>query len=422
MQHLGLVLFYLLLAAFFTGIETAFTSANKLKIEVDRSRSKFSTSILSRFIKNQTLFISTLWFGNKIALIAYAIYASKWMNTNVIYIHTFNQGSLFFNTFLEIVFISLIYFLFATLIPKTLFRLNSDGILRLFAIPVYLIYIILYPIIKLFVFVAELILRYLFRVKMSHQEYTFSSMDLDKLLEETIIEPTQKNIDFQELQMFRNARDLNSIKLRDFMIPRNEIVAISKDESLSNLGNLIVESGHSKILVFDQSIDNIIGYAHSYDIFAKPSTLSEIIKPVIIVPGTMNADRLLNTFIKERRSVALVVDEFGGTDGMLTIEDILEEIFGEIDDEYDIEEIEDKQISLTEYLLSGRLEIDYLNEKYAIGLPESDEYNTIAGFIIYYQKNIPTENEEITIGNLTFTIKRASESRIEQVLLHINQG
>ncbi len=420
MQHLGLVIFYLVIAAFFSGIETAFNSANKLKIEVERSRNQFSTSILSRFINNQTLFISTLWFANKIALIAYAIYAIKWMKSSVLAFQTFNQGSLLLSALLEIVIISLIYFLIATLLPKTMFRLNPDGILRVFAIPVYLIYVILYPIIKLFVFVAELILRYLFRVKMNRQEYTFNSMDLDKLLDETNIEPAQQNDDFQELQMFRNARDLNNIKLRDFMIPRNEIVAINKNDSLENLGSLIVESGHSKILVYDQSIDNIIGYAHSYDIFAKPATLIEIIKPVIIVPGTMNADLLLNTFIKERRSVALVVDEFGGTDGMLTIEDILEEIFGEIEDEYDVEEIEDKQISENEFLLSGRIEIDFLNEKYAIGLPESDEYNTIAGFIIYNQKNIPSENEEIIIGDLTFIIKKASESRIEQILLRIN--
>lgn len=420
MQQWSLVIFFLLLATFFSGIETAFASANKLKIEVDKSRNQFSTSILSRFIKNQSLFISTLWFGNKIALIAFSIYACKWIETDLLHFITSGPTSHVLTSIVEIVIISLLYFLFAALIPKTLFRLNPDGMLRVFAIPVYFIYLLFYPIIRLFILVAELILRFLFRVKIDKQDYSFSSVDLDKLLDETTIEPTVENEEFQEIQMFRNARDLSNIKLRDFMIPRNEIVAIGKNESLDSLGNLIVESGHSKILVFDQTIDNIIGYTHSYDIFAKPATLSEIIKPVVIVPGTMNADRLLNTFIKERRSVALVVDEFGGTDGMLTIEDILEEIFGEIDDEYDVEEIEDKQISENEYLLSGRLEIDYLNEKYNIEIPESDEYNTLAGFIIYNHENIPSENEEIIIGNLTFVIKKATESRIEQVILYVN--
>lgn len=420
MQILILVIIFLLLSAFFSGIETAFASANKLKIEVDKSRDQFTSSILSRFIKNQSFFISTLWFGNMIALIAYSIYASKLIETELLQIIVPGYTSLVLTIIIEIIIISLVYFLVAALLPKTLFRLNPDGILRTFAIPIYIVYLIFYPVIRLFILLAEFILRYLFRAKIDRQEYTFSSIDLDKLLDETTIEPAKENEEFQELQMFRNARDLSNIKLRDFMVPRNEIVAIAKDESLDSLSNLIVESGHSKILVFDQSIDNIIGYSHSYDIFAKPASLSEIIKPVIIVPGTMNADRLLNTFILERRSVALVVDEFGGTDGMLTIEDILEEIFGDIDDEYDVEEFEDKQISEYEYLVSGRLDIDYLNEKYNLGLPESVDYNTVAGYIIFNHENIPSEEEEILIDNLTFVIMKASESRIEQVLIRVN--
>jgi len=420
MQILILVIIFLLLSAFFSGIETAFASANKLKIEVDKSRDQFTSSILSRFIKNQSFFISTLWFGNMIALIAYSIYASKLIETELLQIIVPGYTSLVLTIIIEIIIISLVYFLVAALLPKTLFRLNPDGILRTFAIPIYIVYLIFYPVIRLFILLAEFILRYLFRAKIDRQKYTFSSIDLDKLLDETTIEPAKENEEFQELQMFRNARDLSNIKLRDFMVPRNEIVAIAKDESLDSLSNLIVESGHSKILVFDQSIDNIIGYSHSYDIFAKPASLSEIIKPVIIVPGTMNADRLLNTFILERRSVALVVDEFGGTDGMLTIEDILEEIFGDIDDEYDVEEFEDKQISEYEYLVSGRLDIDYLNEKYNLGLPESVDYNTVAGYIIFNHENIPSEEEEILIDNLTFVIMKASESRIEQVLIRVN--
>lgn len=421
MQQMVLVSILLLLSAFFSGIETAFASANKLKIEVDKSRDQVTSSILSKFIKNQSFFVSTLWFGNMIALIAYSIYASKLIDTEMLQIVKPGYTSLLLTVTIEIITISLVYFLVAALLPKTLFRLNSDGILRVFAVPVYIVYIIFYPIIRLFILLAEFILQYLFRVKIDRQDYTFSSIDLDKLLDETTIEPTKQNEEFQELQMFRNAHDLSNIKLRDFMIPRNEIVAIEKDESLDSLSNLIVESGHSKILVYDQSIDNIIGYSHSYDIFAKPASLSEIIKPVIIVPGTMYADKLLNTFILERRSVALVVDEFGGTDGMLTIEDILEEIFGNIDDEYDVEEFEDKQISENEYLVSGRLDIDYLNEKYILGLPESVDYNTVAGYIIYNRENIPLEGEEILIGNLTFVIMKATESRIEQVLIRVGQ-
>lgn len=206
------------------------------------------------------------------------------------------------------------------------------------------------------------------------------------------------------------------------MVPRMEIAAISSEDTIENLTSLIVESGHSKILVFNQSVDDIIGYSHSYDIFRKPATIKEIIKPVIIVPETMTADRLLNKFIIERKSVALVVDEFGGTAGMLTIEDIIEEIFGEIDDEYDVEELEDKQLNEYEYLVSGRTDIYLLNEKYNLELPESDDYNTLAGYIIYEHESIPVQDEEIQIGDYLFIITRASETKIEQVLIRANSA
>ena len=220
--------------------------------------------------------------------------------------------------------------------------------------------------------------------------------------------------------MFQNARDLGNIKLRECMVPRNEIIALNQNESIDKLNELFIESGHSKVLIYQDSIDNIIGYTHSYDLFRKPASIREITKPVMIVPETMPASTLLNKFMGERRSVALVVDEFGGTAGMLTIEDIIEEIFGEIDDEYDVEELAERQIDENTYLFSGRHEIDYLNQKYRLDLPESDDYETLAGFIISFHESIPAENEEIRAGNFLFTIVRASETRIEEVLLKVN--
>lgn len=419
MEHWLPILVSLLFSAFFSSIEIAFPASNKLKIEVDKNRNYFSARLLSKLMKQPTLFVSTLWLGNIISLVVFAMYAVPLLHdflfTNISEIS--NSTSVFF--ILEIIIIALIYLIFVDFVPKILFRIGPNKILYVFAVPMYLLYLLFYPLVWFFIGFSELILKYLFRVKVNKKEYTFSTVDLENFLDESTLQPSIENDDYQEIQLFQNARDLSNIKVRDCMVPRNEIVATSREDTIEHLSSLIVESGHSKILVYDQSIDNIIGYSHSYDIFGKPSAIDQIIKPVIIVPGTMTADHLLSMFIKERKSVALVVDEFGGTDGMLTIEDIMEEIFGNIEDEYDVEEFEDKQLNENEYLVSGRHEIDYLNEKYNLELPKSDDYKTLAGYIIHFHENIPAQSEEIIIGSYNFTILKATDTRIEQVIIRL---
>lgn len=419
MQPLIPAIISLLLSAVFTGIDTAFISANKLRIEVDKNRNLFSATIISRFIKNPSVFSTTIWLCNIVTMVLFAVFADKAFKQTPGFAE--NQSSQLFPAIIEIVLISLILIVFAQLIPRLVFRLNANALLRFFSLPLYIIYLILYPVVMLFLLTGKLILKIIFRINLQTEEFGLTQLNLDTLLNETSIEPAKESEDYQELQMFVNARDLSNLKVREFMIPRNEIVAIDKTENTQSLAELITESGHSKIIVYDQSIDNVTGYVHSYDLFGKPSSIQDIVKAVIFIPGTMAADRLLNKFIVERRSVALVVDEFGGTAGMLTIEDILEEIFGDIEDEYDVEEEEDKQISDNEYLVSGRLEIDYLNEKYNLGLPESDDYQTLAGYIIHFHESIPLSNEEISINNLSFIITKATDTRIEKVLIRVNQ-
>jgi CBS domain containing-hemolysin-like protein len=315
---------------------------------------------------------------------------------------------------------TLVILVLAEFLPKVLFRINPNKTLTFFAIPVFIIYILIYPLVLLFIGLSELILRLIFRIRITRPNYTFSTTDLDYyLLESAVLQPDERE-EMQEIQMFQNVRDLNNIKLRECMVPRNEILAIDASESIENLRSFFVETGHSKIPVFQDSIDNIIGYAHLYDLFRKPASIGEIIKPVMIVPETMPANKLLNQFIAERKSVAIVVDEFGGTAGMLTIEDVIEEIFGEINDEFDVEEQVDQKISEDEYLLSGRLEIDFLNEKYALNLQKTDDYETLAGYIIHHHQNIPSANDEIVIEGFHFTILQATDTRIEQVLLRLN--
>lgn len=413
---------FLLLSAFFSGIETAYALSNKLKIEVDKGRNLFSAQLLSNITRKSSFFIGTIWLGNVISLVTFTILAHIYIGESGIWQLTFSSIPYSFFLIIELIVLAFTFIFFGEILPKALFRINPNRVLYGLALPTYFFYIILYPFVYLLNNISEFVLRFIFRAKPEIRDHSSNDYELDDLLKDSNIDSTEGKAESQELQMFRNARDLSNIKVRDFMVQRNEIVAIENNEPVDELSKLIVESGHSKILVYDDNIDNIIGYTHSYDIFARPQNIHNIIKPVIIVPGTMTADKLLNKFILERKSVALVVDEFGGTDGMLTIEDILEEIFGDIDDEYDTEESEDKQINENEILASGRLNIEYLNEKYNLDIEENDDYNTIAGYILHHFENIPSENDEIRINDLTFIILKASGSRIEQILIRKTSG
>lgn len=420
MELLIPVVITILFSAFFSGMEIAFVTANKLKIEVDKAKDFLPARILSKFVKRPSRFIGALLLGNNIALVIYGIYIARILEQPIRQLLPPVAGADALLLIVQTLVSTLIILLFAEFLPKVLFRINPNSTLSFFAIPIYLFYILFYPVIFFFIGLSELILKYLFKVNITQPDYAFGVVDLDHFLSESTASKPEESDDYQEIQMFQNARDLGNIKLRECMVPRNEIIALNQNESIDKLNELFIESGHSKVLIYQDSIDNIIGYTHSYDLFRKPVSIKEITKPVMIVPETMPASTLLNKFMGERRSVALVVDEFGGTAGMLTIEDIIEEIFGEIDDEYDVEELAEKQIDENTYLFSGRHEIDYLNQKYRLDLPESDDYETLAGFIISFHESIPAENEEIRAGNFLFTIVRASETRIEEVLLKVN--
>mgnify|MGYP001260875699 FL=1 len=414
------ILISLLFSAFFSGMEIAFVSSNKLKIEVDKNKDLLPARILSGFARRQSRFIGAMLLGNNIALVIYGIYSARLLYDPLLRIIPQGIGSAVLLLILQTLLSTMVILVVAEFLPKMLFRINPNKIIEFFAIPTYIIYILIYPAIILFIGLSELILHYIFRINITQPDYSFSAVDLDHYLKESAILQPAEHEDFQEIQMFQNVRDLGNIKLRECMVPRNEIAAINSNESIESLNSLFIESGHSKIPVYHDSIDNIIGYAHLFDLFGKPEKISEIIKPVMIVPETMHANKLLNMFISERKSVALVVDEFGGTAGMLTIEDIIEEIFGEIDDEFDVEDLIENQLDNDEYLFSGRLEIDYLNQKYGLKLAETDDYETLAGYIIHHHESIPGINEEIIIDNFLFTIVQATDTKIEQVLLRLN--
>jgi len=414
------IIIALLFSAFFSGMEIAFVTANKLRIEVEKNKALLPARLLSGLLKKPSRFIAALLLGNNIALVVYGIYIAVLLEPILLRVLPESPAAIALLLISQTIISTLIVLLFAEFLPKVLFRINPNRILNFSAVPLNLFYFVFYPVVIVFIGVSEFLLKYIFKARISHPEYSFGVVDLDHYLRDSSSQQPEESEDYQEFKMFQNARDLGNIKLRECMVPRNEIIAVSKDENLEILRELFISSGHSKVLIYQESIDNVIGYTHSHDLFRKPGSIDEITKPVMIVPETMPANKLLSMFMSERKSVALVVDEFGGTAGMLTIEDIIEEIFGEIDDEYDIEDSEEVQISEDEYVFSARLEIDYLNQKYKLDLPVSDEYETLAGLIISHYEDIPSEQEEIQIDDFLFVITRASESRIEEVRLIFN--
>ena len=420
MTDLFIILIMLLLSAFFSGMEIAFITANKLKIEVDRNKGSFSARILSNFSKTPWKFISALLLGNNIALVVYGIVMARLLKPHII-----NMLSLQFQTeslilLIQTIIATLIILITAEFLPKILFRINANSTLRFFAFPAIVFYYLLFPITYLFISFSEFLLKRLLKLNFHHQNQMFTPIDVDNFLSEFSNDNSENNEIQQELQMFQNAIDFRAVKLRECMIPRTEIIATEINTTIEELIKLFIATNLSKILIFENTIDIIIGYVHSHDMLKKPENINQVLKPIIIVPETMLANKLLSSFIEQRKNVAVVVDEFGGTSGMLTLEDVIEEIFGEINDEYDTEDHIEKIISENEYIFSGRLEIDYLNDKYQLLLPKTDDYETLAGLITHFHESIPNLNDEIIIGNFIFTILEASKTRIGKVNVRIS--
>lgn len=413
---LTIIFIALVFTAFFSGMEIAFLSSNRLQIELEKKQGFKSSNIISVFIKHPKKYIATMLVGNNIALVVYGIFMAEILTEPITHFTHSEFGILIAQTLIS----TFIILFTAEFLPKTIFLLNSNLFLNIFAVPVYLFYVLFYPITWATIIFSNVILKRVFKANINkNSSIVFGKVDIDNYINERTQNKNGIDDEEYELKIFQNALDFSKIKLRECIVPRTEIAAIEANDTIEDLKNKFIETGYSKILIYKNNIDNIIGYVHSSELFLKPKYLKDIIHEVLIVPETMPANKLLASFIQKKRSVAVVVDEFGGTSGMVTIEDIMEEIFGEIKDEHDTDDLEDKKISEFEYILSGRLEIDYLNEKYELDFPEIDEYETIAGFILYHHRNIPILNETIIIGKHSFKIMRVTNTRIELVLLKI---
>lgn len=417
MTDLIIIIVSLLMSAFFSGMEIAFVSSNRLKIEVDKNKGHLAARIISRFNRIPSRFIGALLFGNNVALVIYGIAMARILEPAIEQRMPAYIESETLLLVIQTLLATLLVLVVAEFLPKIFFRINSNSILKVFALPAAVFFYIFYPLIYLYIGISEQLLKRFVKVRFTRDNLVFSVVDLDNYLKEFSPDYSRQADVQQEMQMFQNAIDFRKVKLRECMIPRTEIVAIEENDSVANLREAFIRSGHSKIPIYRDSIDNITGYAHAADIFKSPDSIKSIFRPIIVVPETMLANVVLSMFIAQNKSIAVVVDEFGGTSGIVTMEDVIEEIFGEIDDEFDFEDLTEKQVSENEYIFSARLEIDYINENYQLSLPESDEYETLAGLIIHHHQSIPSLNETIVLKDLTFEILEATETRIEQVRL-----
>lgn len=405
----------------FSGMEIAFLSTNRLQLELDLKKQKFSAKIINKFFKNQSQFIGCLLLCNNIANVIYGISIAKLLEPLVVKILPDIITNGFTILLCQTILSTLIVLITGEFLPKIIFGINPNKSMNIFALPAMILFIILYPLILIFISISELVIKYLLRVDIPHEDYKLNTVDLNDFIKE-YSNPDENNEDIQQgIELFQNAIEFHTVKLRECMVPRPEIQAIDIEDGLEAVKKLFEETKHSKLLVFENNIDNIIGYIHINDILTKTIDIKQKIRPIEFYPETYSAQELLKKLSKKNQSIAVVVDEFGGTSGIISIEDLIEEIFGEIEDEFDEEDSVEETINEDDYIFSARLEIDYLNKNYKFNFPESDDYETLAGYIIHYHESIPQINEEITIGNYIFKIIKATDTKLEEVEIKNNQ-
>ena len=410
------VLVSLAFSAFFSGMEIAFVSANKLRVEIEK-KNGISGAIIDIFLKNPNQFISTMLVGNNIALVVYGLQMALLLEP-VIKLVVHQEAIV---VLIQTILSTLLILFAGEFIPKTIFKINPNMALNIFAIPLFAFYIVLYPISIFTSFISQLILRVLGLKKDGANTRALGKVDLDYFIQQSIADSSESSEMDTEVKIFQNALDFSSVRLRDCMIPRNEIVACELSASSDDLRAKFIETGLSKILVYKNSVDDIVGYIHSSELFNKPDDWTKQINTISLVPETMAANKLMKVLMQTKKSIAVVVDEFGGTSGIVTLEDLVEEIFGDIEDEHDVKSLVAKRISETEFVLSGRLEISTVNEKFGLSLPESDEYLTLAGWILHVCQRFPKLNETLKIDKYTFKILNVTSTKIELVRLKLEE-
>ena len=414
MEPISVIIIFttLVLSAFFSGFEIAYVSSNKVHVEILKKQEGVIANVLTKLTRKPSKLLATMLVGNNVALVVYGFEMGKVM--------TVLLPPFFQNVLWHTIISTLIILITAEFMPKVFFQIYANQLLKVFAIPAYFFYLLFYPFSSFVMWISDFVLRVFFKTKGDYVPLSFSKVELvDYISEQMENAPKKEEVD-SEVQMFQNALEFSGVKAREIMIPRTEIVAVELNESIENLIATFVSSGFSKILIYNENIDDILGYVHSFDMFKKPKTIKEVLIPIVNIPETIQINEVLNILTRKRKSMAVVLDEYGGTSGIVTLEDIVEELFGEIEDEHDKDKFIEEQISDTEYLFSARLEVEYLNETYHLDIPESEEYETLGGFIVLHNEGIPTQGEVIEIPPFTFTIEACSQTKIETVKLTVN--
>ena len=407
----------MLFSAFFSGMEIAFVSSNRLRAEMDREKNRFSQRIIKTFYQHPNNFVSTMLVGNNISLVIYGILFAKLFDSTL-----FAPLSDGVRVTADTLLSTFIVLFTGEFLPKSIFKNNPNTLLTVFAVPAWICYVILYPISRFATLLSKGLLRLVgIRMDKGGAEKEFTKVDLDYLVQTSIDNADNEDEIEDEVKIFQNALDFSETKIRDCMVPRTEIDAVEDTSTIEQLKQVFIESGHSKILVYHEDIDHVIGYIHSSDLFRNPTELKGIIREISFVPETMLASKLMKQLMQQKRSLAVVVDEFGGTSGLVSLEDIMEEITGEIEDEHDNTNLVAKQLSDKEYMLSARLEITKINEMFDLDLPESDEYMTLGGLILHEYQSFPKLNEVVKIDRYEFKIVKNTATKIELVRLNINE-
>ena len=409
-----IILTTLVLSAFFSGFEIAYVSSNKVHIEILKKQEGLIANILTRLTYRPSKLLATMLVGNNVALVVYGFEMGKVM--------TLLLPPFFQNVLWHTIISTLIILITAEFMPKVFFQIYANQLLKLFAIPAYFFYLLFYPFSSFIIWISDFVLRVFFKTKGDYVPLSFTKVELvDYISEQMGNVPKKEEVD-AEVQMFQNALEFSGVKAREIMIPRTEIVAVDLNETIENLIATFVSSGFSKILIYNENIDDIVGYVHSFDMFKKPKTIKEVLIPIVTIPETIQINEVLNLLMRKRKSMAVVLDEYGGTSGIVTLEDIVEELFGEIEDEHDKDKFIEEKISDDEYLFSARLEVDYINETYHLNLPESEEYETLSGLILLHTEEIPTQGETISLPPFVFSIEACSQTRIETVRIFIKES
>ncbi|MBP1224408.1 hemolysin family protein [Flavobacterium sp. 1355] len=419
-MEISIIILCLILSAFFSGMEIAFISSNKIYLEIEKKQDNFLSQILTKLTENPSKFIAAMLIGNNVALVVYGFYMGDLILNQII---RFGYEFSDFTSFLiQTAFSTFVVLITAEFFPKVFFQIYANSLIKIFAIPAYLFYRLFYYISTFFIWISDFILRKFFKTEGDQVQLYFSKIELGNYITEQMSSVEENEEVDSEIQIFQNALEFSGVKARDIMTPRTEIVDIDLFASVEELKQLFIETGYSKIVVSQNSLDDIVGYVHSFDLFKKPKTIKSVLMTVEFVPDTISIRDALNLLIKKRRNVAVVLDEHGGTSGIITIEDIVEELFGEIEDEHDLaEELTEQVLGEGKYLFSTRLDVEYLNETYKLNIPEGDSYGTLGGFIVNHTKEIPQKGDEIVIDQYYFVIEEATNKKIELVKMTIKE-